>query len=397
MLENIPYKNPLIVGTGGGNDIVSSVVVLSDFVFSGRNADIAGVCSPAAVHFYGGNEEAPVNIVSSSAKRFINSRLPKEIPFIDAKLPELLQAQGWVAKVYNLSCRYGTAALVDGLNKLISANKYDSVIAVDVGGDILARGKKDPTILSPLMDFTALYVVSQLSVPSTLVEFGLQTDGELRPQGCAEILAELSNNGILQGTFRLPEGDSALCIFKRIYSEIERIRHGHTAHMFFQTLAAKDDIHTEYKFRLQAGDKKWHYAFPLVLESKYFGKGFVFDLKKLADSRALAFPYESSLEQYIKTKQIVDCKTELDLHYVWCDDVCLWLGLLCPQIDGSMRSEILSAGLERRDLYDCALLWAKDAAFVPKDAVKRNIADFVVVGKEAVQVDTVSHKIEQIM
>jgi hypothetical protein len=38
------------------------------------------------------------------------------------------------------------------------------------------------------MDFTTLYSISKTSVPSVLVEFGLQTDGELRPKGCEEIL-----------------------------------------------------------------------------------------------------------------------------------------------------------------------------------------------------------------
>ncbi len=396
MLEHIEYKNPLIIGTGGGNDIVSASFILAEFIAQGKSGAIAGMCSPGAWHLYCGKKEAPINIVSSNTFRFTDSKTPVELSFIDGFIPALLQKQGVNVPIYNLSARHGTDILIDELNSFVKKNGYDGVIALDVGGDILARGKKDPTILSPLMDFAALYVVSKLDVPSTLVEFGLQTDGELRPKGCEEIFDELCSSGVLRQTENVSQTKS-LDFFKTLYSSVKKVRHGHTAHMTFQTLDAKEDIHTEYRFHLQIGNKKWKHSFPIVLESKYFGKVFTINVKELAKTRELAFPFKNSLDQYIKTKQIVDSKTELDLLYVRDEDICLWLGMLCPQIEGELRREILQFGLKQNESYDCALLWAKDHKIVSVGLNAKTVSDFTVIGSNCNKVDKIAKTIEDIL
>jgi len=389
MFEDLPYEHPLIWGTGGGNDIVSATLVLADVCRAGKTADLAGMCSPGAWHTYDGKPEDCVNRVTAGTRRFIPSRNLLEKSFVDHKVPELLSCQGFQSKVYNFSSRFGTQRLVDDVTTLIRKENYDGIIAVDVGGDILARGNQDPTILSPLMDFTTLYVLSQLNIPSTLVEFGLQTDGELRPQGCAEILDELQSTGVLTSTRTLLLDDPAVHVFRSVYDGIKDIRHGHTAHMTLQTLTATDDIHTHYHTRVQAMDKKWHVSFPLTLEKKYFGQMFLIDAQRLAASRPLAFPYKTPLEQCVKSKLIVNTSSEMDGLYASVEDSCVWVALYPQTVAGDLRKEVLAYGFSRlEDFANAALVWKEDEALIPFSVRRQTVGPFTVAG---------THKIEQVV
>ncbi|MEK6964419.1 MAG: DUF1152 domain-containing protein [Nanoarchaeota archaeon] len=398
MFEDLPYQKPLVVGTGGGNDIVSATMIVADLRQHGKQADLAGICSPGAWHAYGGVPEAPINRVSSRATRFRQSKTIRPISFLDARVPGSLQKQGLEVKVYNWSCRFGTEALTESLDRLMKQEGYDGIIAVDVGGDILARGIEDPTILSPLMDFTTLHVLGQLEAPSTLVEFGLQTDGELRPEGCEQILADLESRGILKDVREIQVSDPAVDVFRRVYQDIEKVRRGHTAVMTFQTWEAKEDIHTDYRFRVQVSDKKWYHSFPLVLEKKYFRKAFILDPKGLAKTRPLAFPYADLLELYVRMKSAIDTKTEMDMLYWQGGSLNIWTGLLCPQIEGEKREQILRYGAEQMDSEaDVGLFWEKDKGVLQPSWSQAQVGSLVAAGKETVKVSAVASKLEKIM
>jgi len=397
MFENIPYERPLIIGAGGGNDIVSATLILSELAKQGKSPDLAGMCSPGAWHSYNGKEERSVNAVEKGATRYRSSKITADITFIDGLVPELLQQEGIDSRVYNFSCRFGTNKLIEGLSDLIQRNNYDGIVAVDIGGDILARGKKDPTILSPLMDFTLLYTLGQINTPSTLLVYGLQTDGELRPKGCSEILEELEKSGTLKDTITLNDSDQAVSTLKRIYDKIKDVRHGHTTHMTLKTLLEREDIQTEYRGRIRVVDKKWNQPFPIILESKYFGKVFTLDPKGLEKTRDLAFSHEDALDLLLKTKKIVDTKTEMDMLYTKVGDSYLWLSLLAPQVTGPLRQEILRHGFESLNQYaDVAIVWEKDEEVILKGMNKKRVDNFVVAGEQK-NVEEVVERIEEIL
>jgi len=399
MLNKIPYRKPLVIGTGGGNDIVSACLVVANLRDKGIIADVAGVCSPGAVHTYEFSEEMPINVVTSGTRRYIHSKNVKEISFLDSKIPELLGNEGISSRVYHLSFRHGTRRLIEDLGCLVKERGYDGIIAVDVGGDILARGKKDPTILSPLMDFSTLYVLSKLSTPSTLVEFGLQTDGELRPQGCAEILDELRSGGIMLDEQEIKLADKPVQVFKRINDRVKHVRSGHAVVMALKTLESSEDLHEDYRFGVRVLDQHVTYNFPITLESKYFGKVFIIDLKKLAETRKLAFPYKNTLELFLKTKQIVDTKTEMDLLYNRDSGVCLWLAMTCPQIQNEQRIGLLNYGLDNLSQHaDVALLWKADAENRKIRLAQHSsqVGDFVFTSSERDKLKQIEEEIQHI-
>lgn len=400
MLDRIPYQRPLVIGTGGGNDIVSACLVIAELRDRGIKADVAGVCSPGATHTYNFSEEMPINTVTSGTRRYIHAKNVIGISFIDGKIPELLEKEGISSRVYNLSFRNGTQRLIESLGLLIKERNYDGIIAVDVGGDVLARGKKDPTILSPLMDFSTLYVLSQLSTPSTLVEFGLQTDGELRPQGCEEILGDLRSKGIMLDEQEIKLADKHVQVFKRIYEGVKETRSGHTNTMTLKTLESSEDLHENYRFGVRVLDKHATYEFPVTLESKYFGKVFIMDLKKLAQNRELAFPYRNTLESFLKTKQIVDTKTEMDLLYNRDSGVCLWLAMTGPQIQGEQRRELLNYGLDNLSKHaDAALLCKADAEGNKIRLLEHSsqVGDFVITSTEKDKMNKAEQEVRRII
>lgn len=398
MLDKISFKKPLVIGTGGGNDIVSASLIIAELQNKNIFGDLAGVCSPGAIHFYNGQPERSVNEVSADAQRFLESKQRKQLSFIDGYVPSALKNNGINAGVYNLSGRFGTEALIEGLEKLIVERGYDGVIAVDVGGDILARGKKDPTILSPLMDFTTLYAVSKLSVPSVLVEFGLQTDGELRPEGCNEIFSQLAKDGFLLAEEKFRKQDPAFRKVEAIYNQIKEIRHGHTMVMTNQTLEAERDIQTEYRFHVQVLDKKVTHWFPLTLEAKYFGKVFTIDLKPLVETRPHAFSYRNNLELYLKTKLVANTKTEMDLLYFHDDRQIVWLGMGCPQITGDERRNLINYGLENLSLHaDSAILWKEDAENLRLKKHSATVEDFTITADEPEKVSQLTKFVEGVL
>ena len=108
------YKNAFVFGTGGGNDIVSSVLVALYLQKQGIKTDIGGILSPAVVHTFNGNLEQVINEVKGEVKRIIPSKESVELSFIDAHLPEFVKQSGVnIQNYYDLSIRYGTTALVN--------------------------------------------------------------------------------------------------------------------------------------------------------------------------------------------------------------------------------------------------------------------------------------------
>jgi len=363
MFENFAgkYKKALVIGTGGGNDIVSAVLIAMYLQKQGMQTDIAGILSPAAMHYFQGKKEEVVNKLDSSVKRKIPSKNPAEISFIDGKLPELTRDSGIdIKNFYDFSLRYGTEALVEQVNGLIASECYDLFIAVDMGGDILARGKEDPTILSPMMDFSSLYLLGKVNIDSYLVEFGLGTDGELRPEGMREILAELRREQILLAESTIDKDDDEVKRFNTVYKKIEKIRRGHATVMTLKTLELEQDHVSHYRFKSRLGDRKWYTQFKVVLPAQYFRKAYLIDGKKIQQRRPrTALPYSTILEQYIKLKKVPLWKTELDLFYVWTgkkeDSPGTCMHLLAPslQIPPVTRKEIIKEGIRHLEEGHC--------------------------------------------
>ena len=251
---------------------------------------------------------------------------------------------------YDFSTKFGTSKLEEEICNLVTRNNYDFFLEVDVGGDILAR-KKDKTLLSPLMDFTSLYLLDKIPIDSYLVEFGLGSDGELRPDAMNEILKELEEKNILIDEDILDKEDCEIIKFRELFKRISNVRKGHTGTILLKTLEDKNgkDLNLKYRSSWKINKKKWFNEFEIVIPQNTFGKVYFFDGKRLVKERGdTAIKYGNSLEQFIKVKSVPEWKTELDLCYL--DNpsgiYCLTPSLNVPE---QMREEIIVEGLLELD------------------------------------------------
>jgi hypothetical protein len=276
--------------------------------------------------------------------------------------------------------------LTDELQKLIKLRAYDVLIAVDVGGDALARWAEDATLLSPIMDFTSLHLLQDLNIDSYFREFGLLTDGELRRQWAKEILEALQKDWLLLDQDILSLQDPNVQLFSHVFDEIKKTRAGHTWVKTLQTLEhiwSQEDIVSQYRIKSRVGDKIWRTPFEVVLSHEYFGHAYLIDGKWLAQQRSqTAFAYENPLEQYIRLKSLQPSwKTEMDLFYLrsgdnWTTPKQKWHCLLClapsTMIDPQTRKEIITAWIHQlssRDA-DISLLLKEDLALVEDKEVR---------------------------
>jgi hypothetical protein len=395
------YRKALVVGAGGGGDIVSDALAAMYLQRQGIETDVAGLLSPAAMHVFPHGYEDIVNELSEDVIRFIPSKKPVNISFVDAALPGAARELGIpVDNFYDLSVRYGPSSLVLGLECLIEKNGYDLVVAVDMGGDILARGREDSTLLSPMLDFSSLYALGQLSVDTLLVEFGLGTDGELRPDGMHDILQELNDNNLLLYEGHIFNDDHEVRKFRELVKSLAHIREGHATKKTLETLdtdTPDEDIVSNYKPRYRIGNLKRRDEFPITLPHQFFGKTYVIKAKEFAKSRPkTAFDYSNPLEQYVKLKTMApEWKTELDLHHLWSDETwrttsmsgyCMLLLVPPTSLEKSMRKEIIREGMEymKRDMCDLVLVRKGDLEPIPSKFQLMSAGDFFLVSYDNV-------------
>lgn len=371
------YTNALVVWTGGGNDIVSAVPVAAKLQEYGIQTDIAGVLSWAAFHTYNWSPEKEINKLTTDTKRYISHINTPSVTFVDPYLEDVVRWE-WltVNNFYNFSTRFGTKNLTYELQKLIKEKQYDLLVAVDVGWDILARWSQDSHILSPMMDWTMLRVLSDLDIDSILLEFGLGTDGELRPSSIDDIIDELRQSDVILDTNIIDKTSPNMVLFKNVFDKISSVRKWNTNVQTLKTLEyawTDKNLMIPYRFRTQLWSKKRFTWFDVELLYTYFWKTFTMDLQSLTDRRKLtAISYENILEQYVKLKSIQpQWKTECDLFCVWSADnfttaipsgYCLQF--TCPSfmIDSCDRSQILSASFDLllHDSVDVLLMFADD-------------------------------------
>ncbi len=410
---NFPYKKVLVIGAGGGNDIVSATLVALYLNSQGIETDVGGALSPGAVHTYQGNIESVVNSLEGDVRRYVPSRKPGEISFVDAHLPRLIQKHHLpIRKLYNFSIRFGTSALTAGVEDLAKKEGYECIVAVDVGGDILARGSEDQYVLSPMMDFAFLKGLSDCKVPSLLIEFGLGTDGELRPAGIREILDNLRKKSIILYESHISGKHNEVKKFRALFEDVRKIRSGHTAVMTLRTLdtpTPNQDIITDYRLSYRVKDRKWDVPFPITLLHDTFGKVYGIDLRLLAKERQnTVWSYENSLEQYICLRSFPTWKTEADLFYLWSGDswrsprlydgICLQLLAFSTRIPEDVRGDIIATSMARmkEGEHDAALVYAHDLQFCQEAVLRNPIGRYALISSDVKHAAFLSHTVETI-
>lgn len=218
-------EHALVIGIGGGGDIVSTLP-------SGRLLELLG-----AEVTLGGVTWIPVprdvrpGPRSMDELKHIERRQPRlasvspDSETIDGvSLPEASIADTVGNEVLVLDITAGVDPLVDSLDAYIAETGIDLVVGVDAGGDALAVGT-EPGIKSPLADAVGLAVLDGVSVDAILGVIGFGSDGELTHGELEEAISELAIEDALLGAWGInPRVRREVeTILERVETEASRI------------------------------------------------------------------------------------------------------------------------------------------------------------------------------
>ncbi len=231
----------LLLGSGGGSDIFSCLLVADILKTNIPNIqiDLAGMLSPAAVHYYkdkfrNNTRERPLNYFNKDTlmSRKLENEHKSEVSFIDKKLWDAIAHMGLedtIGQTFHLSCRFGTNRVAMALKDACAANGYKMILAVDVGGDMIQSLCSGGT-LSPIMDWTTLNILGKANIYSCILEFGFGVDGESMGKIDLEIRKQATLGDI-------STCDESIKKFSLMFNEVMKpIRSGHTIPLFLEGL-----------------------------------------------------------------------------------------------------------------------------------------------------------------
>jgi hypothetical protein len=197
-------RRPLVIGMGGGGDIVGALATAEMIrIYDGGDPVLGGltwerrpfdpVPGPRSVSEITGAEEIAPGILLAGPDTRLRDR---DVFFAESRMAEFLGQRTLL-----IDPNDGPAAVADGLVQAITALKCDLLVLVDVGGDVVARGD-EPGLRSPLCDALVLAAAGRLSrrgQPVLLGIFGIGCDAELTPEEVMARIAEVAAAGGLCG------------------------------------------------------------------------------------------------------------------------------------------------------------------------------------------------------
>jgi hypothetical protein len=203
-------RRPLVIGMGGGGDVVGALAtaemcrhydgadpILGGLAWERRPIDpLPGPRSVAEIEH--GDELAP-GIMLASAETRVRER---EVYFAESRMAAFLDRPTVL-----ITLDRGPAHVASSLSQVIRTLDRDLVVFIDVGGDVLAQGP-EPGLRSPLGDALMLAAAARLQRQGQPVLggiFGIGCDGELSPSEVLIALGELAAAGGLTGARGLTE------------------------------------------------------------------------------------------------------------------------------------------------------------------------------------------------
>jgi hypothetical protein len=324
ILDRGDYDKALVLGAGSGRDMASCILLTQGLREQGIVVDLAGFLTPWALHTFGGRLERPVNeLTGKRSRKFIASRQEVSLDsYFEPELKKLNTELGLgVGSFYLFSLQYGTQRLRSQLESLIKKNSYDVLIALDVGGDILARKKDYPWLLTPIVDFSCLTILGGLrsDIDCYLTVAAPGVDGEIPCENLMEIFDELESKGLVLSSDVLVKGSKAYQAYRSISNSLN-LRTGSNSNTFRlieKVVSSKRARMSEtLKKTVSLGERRWTFSFPLDLSLSLAKRVYYFDLKSIHAMRDISFGYDSVLEAFVKLRQLGAGGTEVDLSFV---------------------------------------------------------------------------------
>jgi hypothetical protein len=202
--ELVTARRPLVLGIGGGGDVVGALATAEHCrLYFGADPIVGGVTwerrpidpepGPRRLDEIEGGSAIADGIIAAGPETKVAGR---DMVFAESRMAGLLGVQTVLVDV-----NVGPGRLAEGLAAAVEAVAADLVVFLDVGGDALAHGD-EPGLASPLCDavmLAAADLLAEREVPVLGGVFGIGCDGELTPAEVLERLAEVGAAGGLRG------------------------------------------------------------------------------------------------------------------------------------------------------------------------------------------------------
>lgn len=203
-------RRPLVIGMGGGGDIVGALATAEmSRVYDGGEPMLGGLAwerrpidplpGPRSADEIEHAEVLAPGILLATARTAVRGR---RVRFAESRMAEFLRQPTILITLHE-----GPATIASGLAEAARRLERDLLVFIDVGGDVLAQGH-EPGLRSPLGDAIMLAVAARLQRQGLDVLggiFGIGCDGELTPAEVLNALSDLAQVGGLVGARGLTE------------------------------------------------------------------------------------------------------------------------------------------------------------------------------------------------
>jgi len=194
-------KHALIIGVGGGGDVVGALAAARFLEFCGLRFTLGGLSWERNVYdpIPGPRKLSETNNVKALHEFAwlgnAQSQTSTGVPFAEAKMAAVIERE-----VLLVDINGGVTGVVDGLEVAMEKLHTDLLVGLDVGGDSLAEGH-EPGLRSPLADSIVLAAFAELEKRGHQTiwgVFGYGSDGELSVDEIEIALSKLAAaNGLL--------------------------------------------------------------------------------------------------------------------------------------------------------------------------------------------------------
>lgn len=363
------FDSVLFVGTGGGNDVFSTILAshcLREYGLRWGRSAIAGVLSPFHFHELGSTVFPGVGLVTPTSVRRLSRRGDyREIGFVDSVVSRLVRSgQVMTDVVYGLSLQRGTEGLTESFAAL--RKEFELIVLVDVGGDIFFDGE-DPHVLSPMFDAMTLRAFNDSGAKGFLFEAGPGTDGELEPES---VQCALENSGGLHDAHPVPMG--AISHWSSLYERhIAAYRPGNTVPRTIEAYCAVEpEIVAPFRVRGHLGGFKCGVTFMQRINAELCKKFYVVDPKRIVNP--FAVPCDSPAKWFVLTQVLWGhTNNEASLEYFRYEGRQAQFLTPSPLLPRVLRDELMLLGLHELHAGITDVVW-----MFPKDweRVRRRVA-----------------------
>jgi hypothetical protein len=297
-----PSTRALVIGVGGGGDVVGALATARFLEFCGLKYHLGGLSWERSVFdpIPGPRsldevvEVRPLHRRAWLAKA--ESKTKTGVHFAESRMAAV---RGEAVLLIDING--GVKETVEGLQAAINEYKADLLVGVDVGGDSLAEGR-EPGLRSPLADsimLAAFAKLEELGRRTLWGVFGYGSDGELTVEEIERALAKVAGAGGLLGGWALtPEVVAELeQVIKTVPTEASAIPVQCARGAWGETNIRQD----QRKVKLT----------PLTTLTFFVSPGILY---RTLSRPAQAVAESSSLEEANEALHAIGVKTELDLE-----------------------------------------------------------------------------------